>query len=645
MEWIRATELAKIKGVSDRSVRKLVTSGKYIGRKICQRYEVLVSSIEQEWQDEVNKLYSTEISTENFNTPISEKSKKRALTKFDIVMKWRAFCVNYKGKKVDAIKEFVSVYNNMPNKNNQYENINNIAISTIMRWDRLLKENADNWKVLAPKYKSQPNKDKFSEKEKETVLKILLSPNQPNIGKAIKLTKHLLLQQGVTNLACEMTYRRFISKYKQEHYDMWIFAREGAKALRDKVIPYIERDILKLNVGDVLIGDGHRLAFEVINPFTGKPCRPTIAAYQDWKSGAMVGFEVMLEENTQCIASALRNSIIALGKYPKFVYQDNGKAYKADYFTADDDISGLFIKLGITPIFAKPYNAKAKPIERFFREMQDSFERILPSFVGSCIDNKPAYKKRNERFHKEIHNNYIPTMDEVINYITRWMVNFHYAQPCPNVEGLSIGEVFDAGKGNGIDISTLDDLMMVNVIKNIGRNGIRFLKFDYYHESLYGLRTQVVIKYSLFDLSYIKVFTMSGEFLCTAERLAPIHPLANYTGEAKDVEELKQRIKQQKELEKQTVKQYLRELKKEKVYLPALNETDNVIYKPSKEDKKLLIESLKEDEIQPEKIVFHNKYERYDYLKNKPDLSEDEQKWVDNYEKSTEYKLLYGVED
>lgn len=133
-----------------------------------------------------------------------------------------------------------------------------------------------------------------------------------------------------------MTYRRFVSKYKQEHYDMWVFAREGAKALRDKVIPYIERDILKLNVGDVLIGDGHRLAFEVINPFTGKPCRPTITAYQDWKSGAMIGFEVMLEENTQCIASALRNSIITLGKYPKFVYQDNGKAYKADYFTDDN---------------------------------------------------------------------------------------------------------------------------------------------------------------------------------------------------------------------------------------------------------------------------------------------------------------------
>ena len=644
MEWIRATELAKIKGVSDRAIRKAIISGKYKGHKVCQRYEVLVASVEEELQEKINNLYTPKTNNSDYEIPISEKSKKRALTKFDIVMQWRKFCINYKGKKVDAVKEFVSVYNTMTSKEFSYENLNKISISTILRWDKTLKENGDNWESLAPKYKPHSYNESFSEKEKETVLKILLNPNQPNIGKAIKLTKHILSQQGITKFASEMTYRRFVSKYKQEHYDMWVFAREGAKALRDKVIPYIERDILKLNVGDVLIGDGHRLAFEVINPFTGKPCRPTITAYQDWKSGAMVGFEVMLEENTQCIASALRNSIITLGKYPKFVYQDNGKAYKADYFTDDNPASGLFIKLGITPIFAKPYNAKAKPIERFFREMQDSFERILPSFAGSNIDNKPAYKKRNEKFHKEIHNKYIPTLNEVINYITRWMLNFHYAQPCPNVEGLTIGEVLEAGKGKGVDISELDDLMMVTVIKNIGRNGIRFLKSDYFHECLYGLKTQVVIKYSLFDLSSIKVYTTKGEFLCIADRLEPIHPLANYTGEAKDVEELKQRLKQQKELEKQTVKRYLKELKREKVYLPLLNEPEPVIYKTI-EDKKLLLESLKDEEIPPEKIVFHNKYERYDYLKDKQELTKEEHIWLENYKKSTEYKLLYGFDD
>lgn len=133
-----------------------------------------------------------------------------------------------------------------------------------------------------------------------------------------------------------------------------------------KLVPYIERDISQLEVGEVIIGDGHKLAFQVINPFDGKLCRPTLVAYQDWKSGAIAGFEIMLEENTQCIASALRNSIINLGKIPKYVYQDNGKAFKADYFTNLDGITGLFVKLGITPIFAQPYNAKAKPIERLF---------------------------------------------------------------------------------------------------------------------------------------------------------------------------------------------------------------------------------------------------------------------------------------
>ena len=86
---------------------------------------------------------------------------------------------------------------------------------------------------------------------------------------------------------------------KKEHYDLWVFSREGSKALREKVVPYIKRDPSKLEVGDVLVGDGHRLAFQVINPFDGKPCRPTLVGYQDWKSGGLVGFEIMLEENTQ----------------------------------------------------------------------------------------------------------------------------------------------------------------------------------------------------------------------------------------------------------------------------------------------------------------------------------------------------------
>jgi len=50
---------------------------------------------------------------------------------------------------------------------------------------------------------------------------------------------------------------------------------------------YIERDISKLEVGDVLIADGHVLNFQVINPFTGKPTRATLVGFLDWKSTAL----------------------------------------------------------------------------------------------------------------------------------------------------------------------------------------------------------------------------------------------------------------------------------------------------------------------------------------------------------------------
>ena len=99
------------------------------------------------------------------------------------------------------------------------------------------------------------------------------------------------------------------------------------KAYHYKVEPYIERFISKIEVGDIIIADGHVLNFQVINPFTGKPTRATLVGFLDWKSTALVGYEIMMTENTQCIASALRNSILNLGVIPKVVYQDNGRAF------------------------------------------------------------------------------------------------------------------------------------------------------------------------------------------------------------------------------------------------------------------------------------------------------------------------------
>ncbi len=225
--------------------------------------------------------------------------------------------------------------------------------------------------------------------------------------------------------------------------------------------------------------------------------------------------------------------------------------------------------------------------------------------------------------------------------VKKWLC-FHYSQPCPNVEGKTIGEVFEEGQGSGVDISELDDLMMVSEIKNIGRNGIRFLKSDYYDESLYGLRTKVVIKYSLFDLSQIKVYTPQGKFLCVAKRLEPVDPIVNYTGDAKDIEEFKQRIKLQKKLEKRTANEYLSHLKKEKAYLPILENDFKDNAKDYLKDIDKYIEAFEASQnIEDETPIFHNKYERYDYLKKKDNLSPEESEWLNKYKRTEEYRLIY----
>ena len=224
-----------------------------------------------------------------------------------------------------------------------YRFIGGVSIGTLHRWVKAFEDYGTN--ALLPQYKYTQQKEynsKLTEEMKNIFLKYLLHPNQFNVGKAIKLTKHILEKRGYENIPCNLTFRRFADHYKKVNYSQWIMMREGEKAYHDKVEAYIERDISVLNVGDVLIADGHVLNFQVINPFTGKPTRATLVGFLDWKSTALVGYEIMMSENTQCIASALRNAIINLGVIPKVVYQDNGKAFKAKYFQSSDfDEAGI----------------------------------------------------------------------------------------------------------------------------------------------------------------------------------------------------------------------------------------------------------------------------------------------------------------
>ncbi len=650
--WISTKELAELKNITERGVRKSLPKSNYITRKNGKSYEILINSLEKSLIDKLKtnqmvlKKETLSSTYEEIKQAVPQKAKELALAKFDLIQNWINFKNKSENNKTQAGKDFLLLYNQNLLCEEIFKKIGKVAIGTIYEWHKKLKDNDNKYECLICNYQYGEKIENVGIKpfEENIFKRFLLSDKKFSIGKSITLTKYYFQNRGIDNLSCAMTYRRYANKYKRNHFDIWTLARNGEKALRDSVLPSMKRDISKLEVGEVLIADGHRLAVQVINPFTGQPTRATLVGYQDWKSTALVGFEIMLEENTQCIASALRNSIINLGKIPDFCYQDNGKAFKANYFV-DSGLAGLFYNLDIQPIYAKPYNAKAKPIERFFREFQDSFERMLPSFVGSSIENKPAYMSRNEKLHKSLHNNYIPTIEELFLAVNKWL-NFHYAQPCPNVKDRTIGEVLNSGRGSGVDVKRLDDLMMAREVKTIGKNGIRFLKSDYYDETLYGFRDRVIVKYSLFDLSSIKVYKTDGEFLCVAKRVKSVHPLANYTGTPKDMEEFKQQAKQQKQLEKKTVQKYLKEIKKENLALPMMEE------EPLFESPKVKMAEFKELVKQEKPIeingrpIFVSDIDRYEWLRaNTNKVSDADKKWIEKYQKTDEYLMIYINEE
>ena len=560
-----------------------------------------------------------------------EKSKKIALARLDLLNQWKEFR-RKSDNKLQADYDFVNLHNT--SNSHLFDILGKISRGTLHRWKNILNGTEDYTKLI-PQYryaKVDEYRTCLTDEEIKIFMSLLLHPNRLCIGKAIALTKYKLQQQGQSYIPADITFRKYANWFKKNNYDKWVLARDGEKALSDKVEPYIKRDTSLLEVGDILVADGHVLNFNVINPFTGKPSRAALVGFLDWKSTALVGYEIMLEENTQCIASALRNAIINLDMIPKIVYQDNGRAFRAKYFTDDKGFSelgfnGLYSKLGIETVFARPYNARAKVIERFFKEFQEGFEKLLPSYVGSSIDNKPAYMMRNEKLHSTLHNNYVSTVDEAIKMIEMWL-NFKNSQPCPNAPNKTIAEILKGRKRQNIDINLLDDLMLATEVKTIQRNGIRFLNCDYFDERLYGLKSKVLIKYNLFDLTSIKVYTTKGEYLCTAERLTETHPMAKLLGTVTDFEDYKQKIVKQRKLHRKTinaVKEYFSNDDVKYLETKMLEENSN----PVQTEFKVRSKGVQK--------IFKNNSEKYEYLikKNPND------KWIEKFKQTKEYKLLY----
>lgn len=590
-KWIKVSEGYNQLGISQQAFQKHIQHGHFVTRRTKMNggfgYEISVESIfnyykSRDWEkcerilEWIRSSFDTSTSsvqakTSSVQAQLGEMEESLTTRQKEIAMARDGFLRAYEkswvglahGEVKEAKIKFIEAFNTGQLLQGIYAKIGNISLSSAERWLKIWNGANRDWVSLAPNYLYREIRGSIlSEEERRVFLDLYLSPKKIKISKAYKLTKYLLEKRGIKVTASEATFRRFADEIVRKNKETVTLLCYGEKSLTDDILPYIERDLSQLQVGDVIIADGKTTTFDVKNPFTGRPSKATIIAYIDWASLDFVGYELMITENTQAVSSALRSSIIRLGKMPKIAYQDNGKAFRNKFFKGAPNFeelgfSGLFARLGITAVYSMPYNARAKAIEERWKQVVETFEKLLPSFTGTSPVDKPAYMMRNEKFHKiwkeKLTGNFIPTLMEAKEMIDAWL-DFYRSQPHPRIKNKTIGEVFAEGRGEGVDINRLDDLMMVygESPRKIYQNGVEVLEAHYYDEALTPWVGEYCrVKYSLSDLSEVVVEDLDGRKICRAKRISKVHPMAEYLGEPKDITELKEQLKRQKNMKRE----------------------------------------------------------------------------------------------
>lgn len=428
-----------------------------------------------------------------------------------------------------------------------------ISFQTVERWDKRLRDGNEVMDVLAVKRREPVVECSLSDTQQKYLLKAYYNAHKPQMTHAINYAFGIFRTLGEP-IPSESKCRRHIIEWGEKHAATARALRYGVKALNDNELPYIDRDPDSINFMDMIVSDGHVMNFTIDyqaldktgKRYITKKCRPTIVAWQDMRTKIILGFELMIQENTMCVASSFRNACINAGKLcgtdgallPRVVYMDNGRAFKNKYFNEtvnlETSIGGLYERLkqfGLEEVkYALPYNAQTKIIERSWRDFSE-LEEFVVGYTGNNITNKPAWMMRNELFHRTEHDRAVSSAGNLTLWgayaiLEQWIVSYnaqvsngkYLAGKTPlQLAGEQIPELDLSGRF--LPEHQMDYLMMNTKVCRLTRNGISVNGRTYYNGAKF-LNTvkgsSFIVKYDILRPEKITVCDQDGRFWCEA---------------------------------------------------------------------------------------------------------------------------------
>lgn len=576
---LTAKEVAGLKGCSARWVRELAERKKIQGQKRINadgspEWVFPIGGLETDLQQKY--FYQMQAS---FPTPPADLLPERTASKpldhytaeereeiawwLRTLKDWKRYRNKYPGSKAEADDKFIALCAKTDPEHP-------LSVDMLYRRQRALDEN-DLDGLVNKRGKNRKGTSKIPDVAWETFKYFYLDQAQHPVSKCYEYMMMCMREDHpelVADIPHHCTFRRRIERDIPKPLE--VLGREGEKAFRDRCAPYIRRTYEGMASNEWWIADNH--TFDVITQGdNGQRHRLHLTAFFDARSGIFTGCYVTLNPSSQATLIALRKGILKYG-IPENIYVDNG----SEFLTFDIGGRGhrkkkpkdgqerfepppVFERLGIKMTNALVRNAKAKIIERRFRDVKDHLSRLFDTYTGGNVVEKP------ERLKGVLKKGEIPldsTFTETVEELLDWYFNQQpYGGEVVADRGKPRQQVYNENLHTKRVAGAEDlNLMLMRSTRpqKVTRRGVHLdiagQRLDYWNDDFVFnyMGKQIYFRYDPDDLSEVRVYDLEDRYIMTV----PVDNTAvlTYGASREDVKEAMGKVRRMERLTKEALK-------------------------------------------------------------------------------------------
>lgn len=543
-------EAAELLAIGERAVRKNAMAGRYgelafvdgarggkSGRMTMIRLAALPEAVQSAYLRQHNIIEEPERPVASVYDRADADARAAANERYRTLKEYEAYIAT-PGKRTELTRAFLRDWN-AAHPDAQ------LSQSTLYNWQA--KHRADGLSGLLPQYGKRKGERRIDAPAWEFFQVQYLQQSRPSVGDCYILLARKAKIEGWT-IPSRATIARMVKEDIPEA--VRTLRRFGDKKYMDDIQTFTRRDPESIRAGEVFVGDHHILDVFINVGTIEKPkwARPWMTAWLDMRSRKFVGWTVNLSPCTDEIIEAFANAALdpAIG-LPRHIYIDNGRDYCSAKFAGrghrgnpltEEDKEALIAegkmarslmdRLDIKTHWAIVENARAKVIERAFKEVVERFSKAFPLYCGRNQDERPDVLEERMKNPKKYAMNlaeFRVIFDDWIRTVFNKTVSqgVGRAGECPD----------ETYMRTRLPVRTADaDVMRLYFMRStnpfrIGRNGITFRKSEYYHPDMALLKgKRVYVRYRDEDPEHIWLYDTDDRYLGEAERISALPAIA-----------------------------------------------------------------------------------------------------------------------